>query len=161
MKIIPLTVNEQALTEARTCRVNSGKQKYLAFSCSHVTSQNNFSEDPKYQIAESLAPDASLQPNESHPQKRRRPPGKTQIRLAKLLIEGKAARDVVIIIGAFVLCYLPLWIMVMNRASGGTVAVEAIISTHWLYSLSMVCNPIVYSVRKREFRKTLRKLLKL
>ena len=161
LQIIPLTAYEQALTEARTCRMNSGKEKHLISSSSHGTSQNNLSENLKYQIAESLAPAATLQLNASHAHKRRRPPGRTQMRLSKLLIEGKAARDVVIIISAFVLCYLPLWIMAMYRAAGGTVAVEAILSTHWLYSLSTVCNPIIYSVRKREFRKTLRKMLKL
>lgn len=83
------------------------------------------------------------------------------MRLSKLLTEGKAARDVAIIISAFILCYLPLWIMAIYRAAGDTAAVEAILSAHWLYSLSMVCNPIIYSVRKREFRKTLKKMLKL
>ena len=135
MAIVPLTVNEQVFTQSRTCRIKSGKDKHLLALSSHGTSQNNFSEDPKYQITESLAPVATLQPNKGHAQKQRRPPGKTQMRLSKLLIEGKAARDVVIIISAFVLCYLPLWIIVVYRAAGGTPAVEAILSTHWLYSL--------------------------
>ena len=163
LEIVSLTctVNEQVLTESQTCRMNSGKDKHLLSSSSHGTSQNNFSKDPKYQIAENHAAGATLQPNKSHAQKQRRPPGKTQMRLSKLLIEGKAARDVVIIISAFVLCYLPLWIIVVYRAAGGTPAVEAILSIHWLYSLNMVCNPIIYSVRKREFRKRLRKMLKL
>jgi len=159
-KLISHSVN--ALTEARTCRINSGQEEHLLSSNLHGTSQlNNFSEDPKYQIIEGLTPGARLQLNESHAQKQRRPPGKTLMRLSKLLIEGKAARDVVIKTGAVVLCYLPLWIIAMYRAAKGTPAVEAILSAHWLYSLSMVCNPIIYSVRKREFRKTLRKMLKL
>ena len=83
------------------------------------------------------------------------------MRLAKLLIEGKAARDVMIIIGAFILCYLPVWIMGMYRAAGGLLSAEAILSIHWVYALTMVCNPIIYSIRKREFRKALRKLLRL
>ena len=161
IEIVSLTANEQVLTESRPCRMNSGKDKHLLSSSSHGTSQNNFSEDPKYQIAENLAPGATLQPNKSHAQRQRRLPGKTQMRLSKLLIEGKAARDVMIIISAFVLCYLPLWIIVVYRAAGGTPAVEAILSIHWLYSLNMVCNPIIYSVRKRDFRERLRKMLKL
>ena len=161
IEIVSLTANEQVLTESRPCRMNSGKDKHLLSSSSHGTSQNNFSEDPKYQIAEKLAPGATLQPNKSHAQRQRRLPGKTQMRLSKLLIEGKAARDVMIIISAFVLCYLPLWIIVVYRAAGGTPAVEAILSIHWLYSLNMVCNPIIYSVRKRDFRERLRKMLKL
>lgn len=52
------------------------------------------------------------------------------MRLSKLLTEGKAARDVAIIISAFILCYLPLWIMAIYRAAGGTAAVEAILSAH-------------------------------
>jgi len=163
LKIIPFTANEQALAQARlTYRIDSPDERHLLSSSFHGTSQlNNLSEDLKNQIAESLASGANLQPDKSHGKKQRRPPGKTQMRLSKLLTEGKAARDVAIIISAFILCYLPLWIMAIYRAAGGNAAVEAILSAHWLYSLSMVCNPIIYSVRKREFRKTLKKMLKL
>lgn len=88
-------------------------------------------------------------------------PGKTQIRISMLLKEGKAAKDVMIIISAFLLCYLPLWIMALCRSLGKEPSVEAILATHGVYCTTMVWNPIIYSVRKKEFRKALKKLLKL
>ena len=51
--------------------------------------------------------------------RQRNEPGKTVMLLAELLGEGKAARDIMIIIGAFILCYLPQWIMALYRSLGG------------------------------------------
>ena len=93
--------------------------------------------------------------------KGRRPPGKTQMILGIMLIEGKAARDVMIITSGFLLCYLPLWILGIYRSTGKVPSVEAILATHCIYCSSMVWNPIIYSVRKKELRKALKKLLKL
>lgn len=153
--------HKQALTETRSCPVNSGKEDCVMISILQGPFQDNHSDDPTHQITECPPQGDSGQPNENQKQKQLRPPGKTQMRLAKLLKEGKAARDVMIIIGAFVLCYLPTWIMAMYRVVDGLPSVQAILSIHWVYSLSMVCNPIIYSIRKKEFRKALRKLLKL
>ena len=41
--ISPLTANEQALIEARTCPINSGREKHLLSSSCHGKPQNNFS----------------------------------------------------------------------------------------------------------------------
>ncbi|KAL9965807.1 hypothetical protein ACROYT_G029655 [Oculina patagonica] len=153
--------HEKALTEIPSCPVNSVKENCVMNSVLHGPFQDNHSEDPTPQNTECLPQGDSVQPNENHTQKQLQPPGKTQMRLAKLLKEGKAARDVMIIIGAFVLCYLPTWIMAMYRVADGVPSVQAILTIHWVYSLSMVCNPIIYSIRKQEFRKALRKLLKL
>ena len=155
-------VDEQAPRKAQVYQVKSRRENSPRLSSLQGPSQYNNSEDlRKADIIESLPQDDDCQPNEDTSQKQPRPLGKTQIRLAKLLKEGKAARDVVIIIGAFVVCYLPVWIMAMYRASGGFISIKSILSVHWAYSLSMICNPIIYSIRKKEFRKALRKLLKL
>ena len=97
----------------------------------------------------------------NHAEKQRRPLGKTHMRLAKLLREGKPARDVMIITGCFVLCYLPTWIMGCFRAFGGEPSPKDILSTHCFYATTVVWNPIIYSIRKRRFRKAVKKLLKL
>ena len=97
----------------------------------------------------------------SYPKHRRIPLGKTQKRLAKLLKEGKAARDVMIIIAVFLLCYLPMWILACYRTWGGEPSSEAILSAHCLYATIMVLNPVIYSIRKKEFRKAVRNVLKL
>lgn len=94
-------------------------------------------------------------------EKPRNPLGKTQKRLVKLLKEGKAARDVIIVIGAFLLCYLPLWVSACYRTFGGELSVEVIISVHGIYATTMIWNPIIYSIRKRDFRQAVRRLLRL
>ena len=99
--------------------------------------------------------------NVSGKEKERKPLGKTQKRFAKLLKEGKAARDVLVIIGVFLVCYLPTWILGCYRAFGGEPSAEVIKLNHFIYGTTMIWNPIIYSIRKKEFRKAVRKLLKL
>ncbi|CAH3014759.1 unnamed protein product [Porites evermanni] len=87
--------------------------------------------------------------------------GKTQKRLVKLLKEGKAARDVIIVIGIFLLCYLPTWVSACYRMFGGEQSVEVILSAHSIYATTMFWNPIIYSIRKNDFRQAVRRLLRL
>lgn len=117
------------------------------------TSSVHKSEDPERQPQVEIVPPVNTR-------KKQRPLGKTQRRLAKLLKEGKAAVDVMFITGVFLLCYLPLWTLACYRAFGGELSAEAILSTHCLYGTTTIWNPIIYSIRKREFRKAVRKLLK-
>ena len=111
------------------------------------------SEEPERQPQGEIEPPVNTR-------KKQRPLGKTQRRLSKLLKEGKAAVDVMFITGVFLLCYLPMWTLACYRAFGGEPSAEAILSTHCLYGTTMIWNPIIYSIRKREFRKAVRKLLK-
>ena len=115
----------------------------------------------KSQLKEHVPQGDDFDPVGNPERKKGRQPGKTQMRVGILLKEGKAARDVMIIMGAFLVCYLPLWIMAILRCSGKVLPAEAIIATHCVYSSTMVWNPVIYSVRKKEFRKALKKLLKL
>ena len=114
----------------------------------------NKSEEPERQPQGEIVPPVNAR-------KKQRPLGKTQRRLAKLLKEGKAAVDVMFITGVFLLCYLPLWILACYRTFGGEPSAESILSTHCFYVTTMIWNPIIYSIRKQEFRKAVRKLLKL
>ena len=68
--------------------------------------------------------------------------------------ERKAAVDVSIIIAAFLLCFLPGWVTGLCRQFGKStkVPVEAILSTTCIFFISSMCNPIIYSIRKRDFR---------
>ena len=123
--------------------------------CQELPSKSSVhkSEDPERQSQGKIVPPVNTR-------KKQRPLGKTQRRLAKLLKEGKAAVDVTFITGVFLLCYLPLWTLACYRAFGGELSTEAILSTHCLYGTTMIWNPIIYSIRKREFRKAVKKLLK-
>ena len=76
--------------------------------------------------------------------------------------ERKAAVDVSIITATFLLCYLPGWITGLCRQFGKNmnVPVEVILSTHCIFSSNSLCNPIIYSIRKREFRAGVKNVLR-
>lgn len=99
-------------------------------------------------------------PSLERPPSKRHTLGKTQMRIAKLLKEGKAAIDAMIIIGVFILCFFPFWIINFYRTFE-VLPVEAVLTAHCLYASTMAWNPVVYSIRKREFREGVRKLFKL
>ncbi|KAL9954383.1 hypothetical protein ACROYT_G041912 [Oculina patagonica] len=68
--------------------------------------------------------------------------------------ERKAAVDVCIIIAAFMVCYLPFWTVGMCRQfrNSSEVPAEFVFVSNVIYSISALCNPIIYSIRKREYR---------
>ena len=76
--------------------------------------------------------------------------------------ERKAASDVSIIIVAFLLCFLPSWVVGMFRryVSSIKVPAEFVLVTLCVFLLSSLYNPIIYSIRKREFRKGVEKVLR-
>ena len=151
---------ESSSSLAPTQEVQPGKDNG-AISISQNPQQESEFEDRASHVIERHPQDESLPPMEGNSRKKRRTLGKTQRRLAKLLKEGKAAVDVIIIIDFLVLRYLPLWIMGCYRAFGGDPSAEAILTSHCFYQSTMVWNPIIYSIRKKEFRKAVRKVLKL
>ena len=73
--------------------------------------------------------------------------------------ERKAAFDVSIIIAAFLLCFLPTWIvgLYVRFFKSTNVPSEAVLVTYCIFTFSSVCNPIVYSIRKRDFRTAVKK----
>ena len=71
--------------------------------------------------------------------------------------------DVAIIIAAFLSCYLPGWLMGFCRqfVPGIDVQAEVVHATTCIFfPLSSSCNPIIYSICKREFRATIKNMLK-
>ena len=66
--------------------------------------------------------------------------------------ERKAAVDVCIIIAAFMVCFLPGWAVGVYRQFYREVPAEVILVTNVIFFISTLCNPIIYSIRKREFR---------
>ncbi|XP_078350236.1 octopamine receptor beta-1R-like [Oculina patagonica] len=76
--------------------------------------------------------------------------------------EKKAAVDVGIVLAAFLLCYLPVWITGLCRQFGKNMEVpaEVILSTSSFFTVSSLWNPIIYSIRKREFRAGIKNVLK-
>lgn len=76
--------------------------------------------------------------------------------------ERKAAVDVSVIIAAFLLCFLPGWIVGLCRQFVKNVKIpaEVTLSTTCIFFVSSVCNPIIYSIRKREFRTRVKNLFR-
>ena len=78
-----------------------------------------------------------------------------------VLIEIKLARTLSIVIGAFILCWGPFFILNIvsyycrARCSYG-IAIQII---KWLQYASSCVNPVVYTIRNREFRFTFHKLV--
>ena len=77
------------------------------------------------------------------------------------ILDRKAAVDVCIIITVFLLCYLPEWItntlFYLNKKK---FLLEIIPFTRCIFYVSSLTNPIIYSIRKREFRAGVRRMLK-
>ena len=82
--------------------------------------------------------------------------------VSRRLTDRKAAVDVTIIIAAFLVCFLPFWVTVTFRqfVQGVDVSLEADLSTTCIFFLSAICNPIIYSIRKREFRNAVKKMFR-
>lgn len=86
--------------------------------------------------------------------------------ISRRLRNRKAAVDVSIIIAAFLVCFLPVWITGICHlfVPGIAIPAEAVLSTTCVYFLSAICNPVIYSIkrefRKREFRKAVKKMLR-
>lgn len=80
--------------------------------------------------------------------------GTQQQEISRQRSERKAAFDVSIIIAAFLICFLPGWIVGVCRrfATGIKVPSEIVLITSSIFVASALCNPIIYSVRKRDFR---------
>ncbi len=74
--------------------------------------------------------------------------------MSRRRIERKAAVDVCIIIAAFMVCFLPVWTAGMCRQflNSSEVPAEVVHVTNAIFFISSLCNPIIYSIRKREFR---------
>ncbi|XP_078384168.1 octopamine receptor beta-1R-like [Oculina patagonica] len=79
--------------------------------------------------------------------------------VSRRMRERKAAVDVSIIIAAFLLCYLPGWITGLCRQTI-KVPAEVILVMACIFIFSSVCNPIIYSIRKKEFRTGVKNVLK-
>ena len=85
-----------------------------------------------------------------------------QERKSRRRIESKAAIDVFIIITAFLLCYLPGFIEGLFRrfVQSIEVSAHAVLIKSSIFIVSSVCNPIIYSIRKREFRTVVKNMFR-
>ena len=83
---------------------------------------------------------------------------------SRRLTDRKAAVDVAIIIAAFVLCFLPGAITGICRLQFVPkidFPPKLVFVTMCIFFFNPICNPIIYSIRKREFRNALRKMFRM
>ena len=83
-----------------------------------------------------------------------------QQELARRKKERRASFDVFIIIAAFLICFLPLWVVSFCRqyATRIKVSSQVVLLSNCLFFVSSLCNPIIYSIRKKEFRDSVKKM---
>lgn len=74
--------------------------------------------------------------------------------ISRKIRERKAAVDISIIIVAFLICCISAWITGLCRqfTTSFKVPAEVILVTACILMSSFLCNPIIYSIRKRGFR---------
>ena len=82
--------------------------------------------------------------------------------MSRKIRERKAAVDVIVIIAAFLLCFLPVWIVGICRQFLDSIDVpaEVILVTTCIFFVTSLSNPIIYSIRKGEFRTAIKKIMK-
>ena len=76
--------------------------------------------------------------------------------------ERKAAAGIIIIICAFVVCFLPVYIVGILRqfVKSIKVSAEVVLIKTCIFTASSICNPIIYSIRKRDFRTGLKNVFR-
>ena len=74
--------------------------------------------------------------------------------------EHKAAKDVAVVLGVYLLCYLPAWIAILCKQVLPLNSVPVFINfiTNGLFLSKSAWNPLIYCIRKQEFRQALKML---
>ena len=85
-----------------------------------------------------------------------------QQNIKRRITERKATVDAVIVTGAFLLCLLPYWGVGFYRRyiEKLRVAGEVQLVTNCIFIAKSMLNPIIYSIRKRGFRKRVKSVLR-
>lgn len=70
----------------------------------------------------------------------------------------RASRDIFIVTSVFIFCFLPLWFAGLYQSKRGYLSGDVQLMCQWFAFASTFCNPIIYCIRKREFRRALEQL---
>lgn len=80
--------------------------------------------------------------------------------MARKIFDRKAAVDVSIVVGAFLGFYIPIWVVNICRQFVEDVPMLVVKIAKAIYLVSSMANPIIYSLRKQAFRKSVKKMMR-
>ncbi|XP_041472850.1 D(2) dopamine receptor-like [Lytechinus variegatus] len=135
----------------------NGKTEYtMTGSAGSINALNN----PARKISTSASTENSLDLLDNRPPLKRRTSRIPRISVSR---EKKAAIVLSIVVGAFIICWLPYFTAVLlYAASGGRIVAsdEAFVAFSWLGWLNSIINPIIYTIFTKDFRKAFKYILK-
>lgn len=72
----------------------------------------------------------------------------------------KAAKTIAVVIGGFVICWLPFFIVVLSYANHTKIPLSFLNVAKWLEYLNSCLNPVIYTCLNRTYRNAFKKLLR-
>lgn len=72
----------------------------------------------------------------------------------------KAAKTIAVVIGGFVICWLPFFIVVLSYANRTNIPLSFLNVVKWLEYLNSCLNPVIYTCLNRTYRSAFKKLLR-
>ena len=72
----------------------------------------------------------------------------------------KAAKTIAVVIGGFVICWLPFFIVVLSYANEAEVGLTFLNVAKWLEYLNSCLNPVIYTCLNRTYRNAFKKLFR-
>lgn len=72
--------------------------------------------------------------------------------------EMKAAKTIAVVIGAFVICWLPFFVVVLGTANSFFIPTEFFYVIKWMAYLNSCLNPVIYTCMNRTYRRAFHRL---
>ena len=140
----------------------NGKTEYTVAATSPTGSMGNINSvayNDARKISTGALNDVYIEPSENRQLKRRT----SRIPRISVSREKKAAIVLSIVVGAFIICWLPYFTAVLiYAASSGRIMAssQTFVAFSWIGWMNSIINPIIYTIFTKDFRKGFKKILK-